>query len=404
MRSGRQHGAPLYLSSYADAHQAIRLERVRFERAEVGDSYDEAWLQKLLQAHPELLPINEIEPAYWPAIPVCMELPTSRGFIDNFFITPSGNLIFAEVKLWRNSEARREVIAQVMDYAESLTECSYGALEAAARKAPSSSFESLYELVEAESDLDEAEFADAVSRNLRLGRGLFFIVGDGIREEAETLAEHVQSHAGMHFAIALLELACHRLPEQGGYVVQPRTIARTVNIERGIVRIDDSRARVGAPERKPERATTAIAQSLTAEDFLEKVAEIDASLPKKLQEFLARVEPLGVRPEFKKTLILRWHAADGTSLNIGYITTSGEVWTDAINARAEALGVLDAAHEYVRQLAAAVSGETRAMSSNPNSIYVIRNGRAVRISELLERMDAWEECIRTLSDNINARI
>ena len=220
MKAARQYGTPVYLPDPASSSGARHLDRVQHERTGDGQVYDERWLQELVQNTPELLPIDEIEPAYRPVVPVCLELPTSRGSIDNFFITPNGNLIFAEVKLWRNSEARRQVIAQVMDYIESLTAWSYEELEKAVGRAETGEgFETIYGRVEDDSDLDEPTFIDAVSRNLQLGRGLFFIIGDGIREEAETLADHVQSHAGLHFALALVELACFRLPEGRGQVV-----------------------------------------------------------------------------------------------------------------------------------------------------------------------------------------
>src|SRR5690606_37664268 len=136
--------------------------------------YDEQWLQHLIHAHPELLPIAEIEPAFAPAIAVCIELPTPKGYIDNFFVTPTGNLLFAECKLWRNPEARRQVVAQVMDYVESVTSWGYSDLEQAVSRAqlPNGGRpqKGLYDLVGAEQELDEAEFVDAVSRNLRLGR------------------------------------------------------------------------------------------------------------------------------------------------------------------------------------------------------------------------------------------
>ena len=61
--------------------------------------YDERWLQTLIHRHPELLPVGDIEPAFLPLLPVGMELPTPNGgYIDNFLITPTGNLVFIECK------------------------------------------------------------------------------------------------------------------------------------------------------------------------------------------------------------------------------------------------------------------------------------------------------------------
>ncbi|MBZ4415713.1 hypothetical protein [Myxococcus sp. RHSTA-1-4] len=54
---------------------------------------------------------------------------------------------------------------------------------------------SLWELIPDGVHLPEPEFIDAVSRNLRRGRIVILLVGDGIREGAEQLVEVLQSHA-----------------------------------------------------------------------------------------------------------------------------------------------------------------------------------------------------------------
>src|SRR5262245_22017661 len=77
--------------------------------------FDEAWLQRLIFHHPSCIPTGQIEPGFDELISVCCEFPTPRGSVDNVFITTSGDLVIAEVKLWRNPEARRKVVAQVLD-------------------------------------------------------------------------------------------------------------------------------------------------------------------------------------------------------------------------------------------------------------------------------------------------
>jgi hypothetical protein len=64
--------------------------------------------------------------------------------------------------------------------------------------------------------LPESEFVDAVSRNLRSGRVVVLIVGDGIRTETERLLESLQSHAGFRFTLALVELSVFMLPRRRG--------------------------------------------------------------------------------------------------------------------------------------------------------------------------------------------
>ena len=78
--------------------------------------------------------MDQIEPSLGPLIPVCMELPLRVGSVDNLFVTPEGNLVMVEVKLWGNPEARRTVVAQALDYATELFKLTYGELEAAVGK------------------------------------------------------------------------------------------------------------------------------------------------------------------------------------------------------------------------------------------------------------------------------
>ena len=113
MRS--QYGQPMIIRD--DSVESFR--RVTLS-ADSSGRYDEAFVQRLVFDHPETLPIGEIDDAYTPLIPVCTELNTPAGPLDALFVTPSGRLVIVEAKLWRNPEARRKVIAQVLDYAKEL--------------------------------------------------------------------------------------------------------------------------------------------------------------------------------------------------------------------------------------------------------------------------------------------
>tara|TARA_R110000868_G_scaffold411694_2_gene707595 strand:+ start:4277 stop:5521 length:1245 start_codon:yes stop_codon:yes gene_type:complete len=406
MHSASQYGTPFFLSDLTADSEARKLDHVPREGASES-SFSEEWLQKVIQAHPELIPIDEIEPAFRPLIPVCMELPAGNGYVDNFLITPNGGLVFIEVKLWRNAEARRKVLTQVMEYVESISRLSYADLENAVRRGQRDTgvpFSSLFSLVAEWTDLTESAFHDAVSRNLRLGRGLFIIAGDGIREDLKTLVDHVQSQAGLHFSLALIELAFHKLPLGQGYVMQPRTTARTLNIERGIIRIEGGQPTITAPEAAKKNASREAGKSLSAEEFFERLAAACPIEIEPLQSFLDKVTTYGVRPEFKGSLILRWHAVDGTKLNLGYISTSGEVWTDMTTTRCNELGILDLAQEYIRKLAEAINGGIREAAGDPDKIYVEYDGRVPKVDLLMKNSDAWLAAIRDLATQVNQRL
>ena len=195
-------------------------------------------------SHPHLLPIGQVEPSFTDLVPVCVELPTAAGFLDNLLVTPAGDIALVECKLWRNPQARREVIAQIIDYAKELSTWNYETLEEAIRRTkpydgPSGAGpKHLYEYVAKLGDIDEASFIDAVSRNLRRGRFLLLIVGDGIREGLESMTEYLQQFAGLRFTLALVELVLYEGPAIG-CIVQPRLLAKTTNIERGVVSVSE---------------------------------------------------------------------------------------------------------------------------------------------------------------------
>src|SRR5215207_8192730 len=197
---------------------------------------NEAWLRDLLLAHPEVLPISDIDPSFGPLLPLCRELRTEAGPLDLAFINPFGRLTLVECKLWRNPEARRKVVAQVLDYARVITRWSYSDLQrqvsiATGRKG-NVPFEVAWSIAP---DLIEHNFADAVTQTMRSGRFLLLIAGDGIREDVGALAELINRNAAAGFSFGLVEVALYDLGSEGGLAIQPRVVAKSHLIERGVV-------------------------------------------------------------------------------------------------------------------------------------------------------------------------
>jgi hypothetical protein len=209
----------------------------------------EAWIQELLFKYPGLLPIGEIEPAFKGLIPIARELRTSRGPLDLFFINPSGYITLVETKLWTNPEARRQVVAQIIDYATEVSRWSYIELVSAIRSASgSTASDPLTSAAQAVAgdEFSEADFTDTVSRNLASGKFLLLIVGDGIHEGVESMAEFLQRTPQLGFTLGLVELALFKLGANAkeGFFVQSRVIARTREVTRAIVEV----RRLNAPE------------------------------------------------------------------------------------------------------------------------------------------------------------
>jgi hypothetical protein len=221
------------------------LSQVSLEGA--GSAYDEKWLQNLLYAHPEAIPIDQIDGSFAGIVPVCVEMNTPAGPIDVLYATPSGRLVVLEVKLWRNPEARRKVIAQILDYAKELSRSSYETLDARVRDARRAEIRlggpsGLADVVRARhANLDEARFIDGVTKSLQRGDFLLLIIGDGIREGVSAITEFLEGHGTLHFTFGLVEVAIFSLPD-GGQLIQPRVLAQSTIIRRIVVSIEGAQA------------------------------------------------------------------------------------------------------------------------------------------------------------------
>ena len=201
---------------------------------ERSESLDEASIQNLVFKFPSCIPISEIDESYNPCISVCTELNTPAGPLDIFMVTPNGELVIVETKLWRNPEARRVVIAQILDYAKELSKWSYEDLQREVNRRLKTSGNKLYDIAK-NSDpnhlLNESDFVDGVSRNLRRGKCLLLVIGDGIREGAAGIAEFLVSSGHLNFIFAMIELAIYN-SEKIGQILVPRVMVKTIELQK----------------------------------------------------------------------------------------------------------------------------------------------------------------------------
>ena len=80
------------------------------------NSGEEKKLESLLELHPTVLPISEINPLANVAVPIGRQVNTAVGQMDLLFLDDAGRLLIIECKLIQNPEARRDVVAQVLEY------------------------------------------------------------------------------------------------------------------------------------------------------------------------------------------------------------------------------------------------------------------------------------------------
>jgi hypothetical protein len=312
---------------------------------------------------------------------------------------------------------RRKVIAQILDYAKDLASWSYEELNAAVMKSEAPSVAKgqagkaagLYPAVVSfgETELDEGRFVDSIARNLRLGRFLLLIVGDGIQDGTEGIASYLQQHAGMHFTLALVELAIFALPEDGRFLVQPRIPTRTTNIDRGIVTFHDGRIAIEAqpPTKSGLPPTTGGKRtSITEERFYE---ELGAHFPEEavgLQKLVERLAPLGITTDFgAKSLILRWRPDESRAWNLASFITDGKVWTDQLHSQADAVNLVDLSHRYVEHIAAAIPGAYVKKTAG-KAWHVDKDGTYVKIDDLLSHSEAFIEPVGSFTKAASAAL
>lgn len=397
--SGSRHGSPRFIR---ESGPPIVLERVTLGRDPAQSGWREREVQKLVHDHPDVLPIEDIEPAFAPLIAICEELPCSAGYLDNLWLTPAGGIVLGECKLTRNPEARRQVLVQALDYARAFAACGYEDLENAVRAARKDKRVSLWNCVAEQSDLTEAQFIDAVERRLRLGRFLILIIGDGIQEGVEALTSFLQLHAGLHTNIALVDLSLWRGVD-GGLVAVPRIPMKTVLVERGIVNIDPS----SGVKVVPPIASTAMASgvrerpvSSSEPEFLDQLATKRPELSASVQGLLRRLADIGVEPEFRASLLLRRQLDSGDQLTVGQIDKTGKVWLCFAWASANKLGRAWAADQYQAAVAKLVGGSVRTYPDGKTYPEVFGpDGKAIDLSILLAAEANWLSAIATFIES-----
>ena len=194
-----QFSAPILVENLKEPFKPKRLVRLR-TAARDGPSlaFAEKLLQEIIHSDPSVLPVEELEPSFSDLRPVCQELPLANGtkYIDNLLVNPDGRICIVECKLWRNPEAVRVVVAQILDYAAELSNLSYEQLEETVAKVLGrKKLDCLVQTVlgDAPGDEQKVAFIDAVSRSLRTGSFLLLIVGDGIRSGLQQIAGLLQN-------------------------------------------------------------------------------------------------------------------------------------------------------------------------------------------------------------------
>ena len=319
------------------------------------------------------------------------EIRTAAGPIDNLFVSEDGQLVLVEAKLWRNPEARREVVGQIIDYARELAAWSYTDLD---RAIHGRSQKPIWEHVE-RPGLAEHRFVDALAETLRTGRFLLLIVGDGIRSETERMVDYLASAPQLQFTLGLVELQLHQLSEDE-ILVTPFVVTRTSEVTRAIIEVAKSDGSLDVNVTVPTEPTGS-ARKLSQVRFLEGLSD-HGHLPPVVQaveDFLKRVSADG-------RLSLSFGSANAVvrlrepSVSALYLEQSGQIWTWQIASFLARVGVeTEIGTNYVRRLA-----EILGVQVNPNDPS--RWTTSASIDPLLSRATDVLACLTELADEVAA--
>ncbi len=200
---------------------------------------NELAIQNLIFEHPDLIPFSDIDESYNPIVSICKELKTNAGPLDVLMVSPNGEICIVETKLWKNPQARREVIAQILDYAKEMALWSYEDLQREVNRKLKSKGNTLYEIIKKkyiDQTPSESDFVDSINRNLSKGKFLLLIVGDGIREGAQRIVEFFSNVGHLNFTFAMIELSLYDCSGLGT-IVLPKTLVKTIDIPKILVEI-----------------------------------------------------------------------------------------------------------------------------------------------------------------------
>lgn len=219
-------------------------------------------LQTLVAKYPDLLPGDQIDPENprrWLLVEREMGVPddvggNGRWSLDHLFLDQDGIPTFVECKRAVDTRARREVVAQMLDYAANGVE--YWSVDrlrqAAAEHHGDSLDDEIGRLLDTTEESDIEAYWDAVETNLRNHRVRLVFVADSIPKELRRLVEFLNEEMGNVEVLAVEIKQFQRQNDAGQKAIVPRVVGLT----------ETARSAKKTPRER--------AKALTPDEFLER--------------------------------------------------------------------------------------------------------------------------------------
>jgi hypothetical protein len=241
-------------------------DKERLTTLEETGYVSEEVLQDYLVDYPDLLPGDQIDPENprrWLLVAKEMGVPgeeegRDRWSLDHLFLDQEGIPTFVECKRATDTRARREVVAQMLDYAANGIEYwSMDRLRQAAAETAQKQGQSLDDKIAELLDGDETDveaYWDSVEANLRQHRVRLIFVADSTPKELRRLVEFLNEEMRSVEALAVEVKQFQRDSGRGQTALVPRVLGLT----------EAARQKSSRPRKQP----------LTEEEFLGRCAPI----------------------------------------------------------------------------------------------------------------------------------
>jgi hypothetical protein len=202
---------------------------------------NEAQLHELIARAPQVLPLSGN-----PSLVVLgTEVPLGSGFADIVAVEMTGRPVIIEVKLAKNPESRRAVIAQVLAYASSMYRRSLeeftAALQSSLVKAGRSSVIEAVQALDQDGSMDPVAFAEALQDNMTTGDIRLVLVLDSAPPELIGVVGYLSAIAP-NLTLDLITVTAFQVGEQSVIVPQriepgkfeaPAVVAKTAAASAG---------------------------------------------------------------------------------------------------------------------------------------------------------------------------
>jgi hypothetical protein len=175
-------------------------------------------------------------------------------------------------------------------------------------------------------------------------------VGEGIRESVELIAEFFQKHAHLNFSFALVEMEIFHFPESltYGYIVHPRVLTQTVEIERAVIRIEEG---TWNAEMAPESDNNLYSRrrKISEEVFFEELENRPAG--EELRSFFSKLSQVGLTLQPGQYSINVKYIHGDREFNLGTFKTNGLFQNYNIAYITQQIGYPEIGEEYLEKLA-----------------------------------------------------